>query len=199
MGVKYFPKILLLVLLLSILLLTGLLLGSCQYFQPAGTTPLTSATSSASGATTATTATTAAVEIDTRLTGLWTNESARTKVSVNAKGEPEGVVPVGEWYAFAATSAASGRYYRVARFMTFAIGGVSVEEGLYATREGVIYLTGKTESFFPDQGSPQKAKYRVPLEDSVLLYRFADIDGKPVLHLRTAPEEPEVGFARCLE
>lgn len=113
------------------------------------------------------------------LSGEWTTHQDRTGIALTQDGKPAGPIPVGEWYHFQA----DGHYDRVARFMTFAIGGVAVEEGQYEVRltdtrssgqlvnpdvSFDLVLFKRTESFFPDAGSPQQAKYRSATTDETL-------------------------------
>ena len=148
----------------------------------------TSATSS-----TAVPSTTSAT--DSRLVGLWTTEAEAVRISLNEKGEPVDAIPVGQWYSFDA----AGQYFWVARHMTFAIGGVMVEEGRYGPARDGLRLYGRTESFFPDKGSPQKAKYREPLPETALVCRIAEEDGTEVLFIKSASDQPEIRYIRCSE
>jgi hypothetical protein len=146
------------------------------------------------GTTTGTTTppTTTQPVLDSRLVGVWTNKDATASVSLNDQGEPTGVVPVGEWYSFSA----SGNYFWVGRFMTFAIGGVSVNEGKVSLSGDQLNLKSRTESFFPDEGSPQQKKYREPLTDTSLIIRFEQKDGQEVLIVKAGTDQPEVTFYR---
>jgi hypothetical protein len=127
---------------------------------------------------------------DIRLVGLWANKAGQIQIALNEKGEPATLVPVGEWFEFDA----SGRYFKAARHMTFAIGGVSVEEGIYTSQGNNLRLTRRTESFFPDQGSPQQAKYRGPLADEASVYRIDSKEGSAVLYLSSGMDQPETAF-----
>ena len=156
--------------ILPVLLLSALVLGGCGLQADSGPTP------------------------DPRLTGVWTTRSDRLVVSVDEAGKPRTDVPVGEWYAFFT----NGRYVHIARYMTFAVGGVQVEEGAYASTHDGLKLTGRTQSFFPDEGSPQKAKYREAVDgDLILVFRTAEKEGVKALLLRVSAENPEVLFLLC--
>jgi len=134
--------------------------------------------------------------LDDRLTGTWTNESARTKVQVDQAGKPVGSVPVGDWYLFDG----KGRYVRIARFITFAVGGIHVEEGRYQTEKGSVLLYDRTESFFPDPGSPQKAKYREATLETVLIHNRLSVENSiDVLYLKSGANGEEVRFRRCVD
>lgn len=137
-----------------------------------------------------TSSTTTATSPDERLAGLWTTAKSRQTITLDADGKPAGEIPVGIWYRFDP----SGAYYRVARYMTFAIGGVAVEEGRYRTANGEIALFQNTESFFPDEGSPQKPKYRETIADSNLIYQLKGEGSDMVLLLKAGPEQPEVEY-----
>jgi hypothetical protein len=132
---------------------------------------------------------------DVRLIGLWTTESQQARVTLNSKGEPVGIVPVGQWYFFEAT----GLYWHAARFMTFAIGGVMIQEGRCDTIADTLIMTDRTDSFYPDEGSPQQAKYREAIEDETLLYRVVTENGVDVLYLKAGAQEQEVRYLRSKE
>lgn len=129
---------------------------------------------------------------DPALTGLWTNDPGLTRISLNDRGEPTASVPLGQWHAIQA----SGRWYQVARYMTFAIGGVSVEEGMAAASGGSLRISSRTRSFFPDPGSPQQAVYRSAEPDLTFLYRLASENGETVLYLKSGEGEAETRFRR---
>jgi len=134
--------------------------------------------------------------VDDKLVGYWTNEPGRLKVFLDGLGKPGQPVPIGEWYVFDS----EGRYYRIARFMTFAIGGIMVEEGRYEAKSGVIRLFDRTESFFPDEGSPQKAKFREALTADETYYYRLDVDqSTDALFLKTNPSVDAVRFLRCTD
>lgn len=128
--------------------------------------------------------------LDPSLFGQWTNQVDRTRISVDDDGRPDGAVTIGIWYEFRS----DGRYVSVARHMTFAIGGVSVEEGRYVLADTGLRLSGRTWSFFPDEGSPQKKQYREKQEDASLAYRLAREEGVDVLYLSMS-DRTEVRFA----
>jgi hypothetical protein len=146
------------------------------------------------GSTTGTTtpATTAKPAFDSRLVGMWTNKDPKIGVSLDDQGKPAGTVPVGEWYSFGD----SGNYFWVGRFMTFAVGGVSVSEGKFSQSGDALIFKSRTESFFPDKGSPQKEKYREPAADTSLIIRFDKQGDQDVLIVKTGADEPEVTFYR---
>lgn len=131
--------------------------------------------------------------LDERLFGTWTTAASRVKATLDAEGKPTGSVPVGIWYAFSQ----DGRYYRIARYMTFAIGGVAVEEGSFSTEQNKIVLSHNTESFFPDEGSPQKPKYRETIADSTLIYKFSDDNDHKILSIQSGDDQPEVQYFWC--
>ncbi len=137
-------------------------------------------------------ASTAGTSIDPALTGLWTNDPGLTRISLNDRGEPTASVPVGQWHAIQA----GGRWYQVARFMTFAIGGVAVEEGTAAASGGSLRISSRTRSFFPDPGSPQQAVYRSAEPDLTFLYRLASENGEAILYLKSGEGEAETRFRR---
>ena len=156
--------------ILPVLLLSSLLLGGCALQADSGPTP------------------------DPRLTGIWTTREDRLRVSLDDTGKPQTDVPVGQWYAFLS----NGRYVHIARYMTFAIGGVQVEEGSYASTSEGLTLTGRTRSFFPDEGSPQKAEFRVAEDgDMSLVFRAAEEDGVKALRIRASAEDAEVLYRLC--
>ncbi len=126
------------------------------------------------------------------LLGQWTDHSDYQTVSLNDKGEPLSSVPVGEWYFFRK----DGRYVHIYRFVTFAVGGVSVEEGQFSVGQDTLDLKNRTLSFFPDEGSPQKASYREPIpQDLTIFYRLETKNKTDILYLRQE-EEPEKAFYR---
>lgn len=134
--------------------------------------------------------------IDDKLVASWTNEPGRLKVTLDSLGKPGQPVPIGEWYVFDA----EGRYFRIARFMTFAIGGIMVEEGSYEAKSGVVRLFNRTESFFPDEGSPQKAKYREALGTAETFYYHFDLEQSvDVLFLKTSLSGDAVRFLRSAD
>lgn len=84
--------------------------------------------------------------------------------------------------------------------MTFAIGGSMVEEGRYEAKSGVIRLFDRTESFFPDEGSPQKAKFREPLHTDETYYYRLDVEQSiDALFLKTNPSADAIRFLRCTD
>jgi len=140
--------------------------------------------------------------VDIRLVGEWTTQKELQCVSLLSTGQPTGPVPVGEWYAFKP----DGSYFRVTRFMTFAIGGIGVEEGRYRCQpsgsvagESTLTLYNRTDSFYPDEGSPQKPSYREPVADQVWLYSIVSVAGSPALQLRLNQDETAVQYrqAQC--
>jgi hypothetical protein len=138
--------------------------------------------------------------LDQQLIGQWTTASKRVGVSITSAGKPVGAVTIGEWYNFRK----DGTYYRVARFMTFAIGGVSVEEGRYKTADpglveenSLLMLYDRTDSFYPDKGSPQKAKYREPADDQNLYYQIVTRNEGQALALQTAADQQAIDYWRC--
>lgn len=172
---------------------------ACGSLTPAGTTQtsaVTSKTETTGPTATATVKPTQSEDgLDDRLTGAWTNEAARTRVQVDQAGKPVGSVPIGDWYLFDG----KGRYVRIARFITFAVGGIHVEEGRYQTEKGIL-LYDRTESFFPDPGSPQKAKYREATLETVLIhYRLSVENSIDVLYLKSGANGEEVRFRRCVD
>lgn len=172
---------------------------ACGSQTPAGTTQTSTATSTGTAAptTTVTSGPTQSEDgLDDRLTGAWTNESARTRVQVDQSGRPVGSVPVGDWYLFDGM----GRYVRIARFITFAVGGIHVEEGRYQTEKGTFLLYDRTESFFPDPGSPQKAKYREATLETVFIHYRPSVESSiDVLYLKSGANGEEVRFRRCVD
>jgi len=173
---------------------------ACASLTPAWTTQTSTGTSmtETTGPTATATVQTTQPEngLDDRLSGAWTNEPDRTRVQVDQMGKPVGSVPVGDWYLFDG----KGRYVRIARFMTFAIGGILVEEGRYQTENATVTLYDRTESFFPDPGSPQKAKYReTTLETVFIRYRPAVENSIDVLYLKSGADGEEVRFRRCVD
>jgi hypothetical protein len=137
-------------------------------------------------------AVTTATGPEKQLVGLWTTESQQVRVELNSKGEPVGSVPVGQWYFFEAT----GRYWHAARFMTFAIGGVMIQEGRCETANGEIRFLDRTDSFYPDKGSPQQAKYREAIDNETLLYRVVTENSVDVLYLKAGEQDQEVRYLR---
>ncbi len=128
--------------------------------------------------------------------GQWTNATDGTVVLLDENGKPTTPVPVGEWYRFNA----DGSYYKVARYMTFAIGGVSVVEGRYTVQGTALKLVQRTESFFPDEGSPQPAKSRVPLADEAeMIWRTDRAGGVDTLYLSSGADQPEIAFRAVKE
>jgi len=117
--------------------------------------------------------------LDERLYGQWSDQADAIAVDLNEAGEPVGAVAIGTWFVFHE----DGSYERVANYMTFAIGGVAVEEGRYAVDGNKLVLTNRTDSFFPFEGSPQKRHYRTAVADGSLTFRFGTEDGKAVLFL----------------
>jgi hypothetical protein len=141
---------------------------------------------------------TTSVIVDPQLIGLWTNRKDRMRVELDKQGKPVGhvpvgQVPVGQWYQFNE----DGTYYWVARHMTFAIGGVSVEEGRFTESEGKLLLLDRTESFFPDKGSTQKEKFRSPIADGEIYFRLASEYSEYVLMIKTGVDQPEVAYRPC--
>jgi len=169
-----------------LLMMFSLLLTGC------GGTYASTAATTTSASTTSGTDTSSRPRPDDRLTGQWTNGDKIVKVVIGGDGKPVGEIPVGEWYNFDG----SGRFVRIARFMTFAIGGIMVEEGDYSTENGVLYLSNRTESFFPDEGSPQHAKYREPLTDDSISfwYRISLEQNMNALYMRSDPGQSEIRF-----
>ncbi len=117
--------------------------------------------------------------LDDRLFGQWSSQADPSAISLDSAGQPIGTVPIGIWFLFHE----NGMYERVANFMTFAIGGVSVEEGRYAVKGDQLVLTARLDSFFPFEGSPQQKHYRTSEADSSLSFRFGTEDGAVVLYL----------------
>jgi hypothetical protein len=117
--------------------------------------------------------------LDERLFGQWSNQADPSAIDVNAAGEPVGTVSIGIWFIFRE----NGSYVQVANHMTFAIGGVAVEEGRYAVEGDRLLLSNRTWSFFPFEGSPQKKQYRTAQADAKLTFRFAEEDGVRILYL----------------
>ena len=112
--------------------------------------------------------------LDPDLAGQWTTAADRTHVAIDAQGQPVGDFPIGVWFEFRA----DGTYFSSANHMTFAIGGISVEEGRYEAKDGVLRLTQRTFSFYPFEGSPQKKQVRTPQSDATLTYAIgSDADG----------------------
>lgn len=131
--------------------------------------------------------------VDKALLGLWTTEANLTRIALTARGEPPESVPIGQWVSFDAT----GRWFQAAKYITIAIGGVAVEEGSVSAQNGQAKVTGRTESFFPDPGSPQQAKYRTAAPDLSLLYRTATENGEKVLYLKSGVNGTETRYRRC--
>jgi hypothetical protein len=170
--------------ILSGMLLLGLLASGC--LQPGTTSaPTTGPTSPP----------TSSLAIDSRLSGQWTNHKDRVSIDVNDQGEPAGEVPVGQWYQFDA----DGTYIWVARHMTFAIGGIMVEEGRFKMADGILHLDNRTESFFPDEGSPQQKKYRSPIEDGKIYFQLTKEANQDVLILKTGDDQPETIYYPVME
>ncbi len=134
--------------------------------------------------------------LDDKLIGCWTTDPDRRLVNLGDQGKPIGPIPVGEWIRFDS----EGRYARIGRYMTFAIGGTHVEEGRFEASSGVIRLLDRTESFFPDQGSPQKAKYRENLSgEETFYYQWDAQSSMDVLLLKTGISADAVPFGRCAD
>jgi len=186
--------------LYGVLVLLLVLQVACGNLAPEGTKQSSTAPASTGTTRPTPTMTTAPSQpgngLDDRLSGSWTNEPTRVSVLVDQLGQPVGSVPVGDWYFFDG----KGRYVRVARFITFAVGGIHVEEGRYQTENGTVLLFDRMESFFPDSGSPQKARYREATTEMVLIhYRPAVENSIDVLYMKSGTDGAEVPFRRCVE
>ena len=171
----------------SLLVVIAMTASSCRIFSPGSATSTTSETS-VSNATSAST-----VVLDQALLGQWTTESSLIRVVVNEKGETTGEIPVGQWIEFQA----DGAYYRVARHITVAIGGIGVEEGRYEAVNGSVLLFERKTSFFPDQGSPQKPSYRQPEGNENLQYAISKTAAGRELTLKSGQDDMGIRFTYC--
>lgn len=167
--------------LFGLVILLTILSSGCGIFTP-GTA--TTATNSTSGDT---------FVVDESLFGQWTTETTLVRVVLDGQGKPGGTIPVGQWIAFLA----DGNYYRVARHITVAIGGVSVEEGRYEAVNGNLLLFERKSSFYPDQGSPQKPSYRQPEDHENLQYEIKQTSASRDLILRSGQDDQGIRYSFC--
>lgn len=167
--------------LIGLLVVSSLLAAGCGFFA-AGTA--TSATTDTSGTTRV---------ADKNLLGQWTTEAGLLRVMLDEKGQPTGIIPIGQWIAFSA----NGTYFRVARYITFAIGGVSVEEGQFEAVNGSLLLFERKTSFYPDKGSPQMPSYRQTAENESLLYQISKDGSDTVLALKSGTDETGISYRYC--
>ena len=169
------------IILISLLILLAVMAGSCRIFMPGTATTATSGTDSTTSV------------LDEALLGQWTTESSLLRVMLNDKGEPTGTIPVGQWISFQA----DGSYFRVARHITIAIGGIGVEEGRYEAVNGSILLFERKTSFYPDQGSPQKPSYRQSEDNEHLQYEISQTATGRDLVLKSGQDDQGIRYAYC--
>lgn len=124
--------------------------------------------------------------LDPQLVGQWTTSAGRAPADIDDKGQPVGDYAIGVWYVFRA----DGTYFSVANHMTFAIGGLAVEEGRYEVVAGDLHLFHRTWSFFPFEGSPQKKQYRTVQTDATLTYALGSEGVVRTLDLAEAGSDP---------
>ena len=167
--------------LIGLLVVSCLLAASCSFFA-SGTD--TSATTDTNGTT---------LVIDESLIGQWTTETSLLRVKLDEKGQPAGIIPIGQWIAFST----NGTYFRVARHITFAIGGASVEEGRFEAVNGSLLLFERKTSFYPDKGSPQMPSSRQAAENESLLYQITNDGSDLVLVLKSGSDETGVSYRYC--
>lgn len=169
------------IILISLLVFLVVVASSCGIFTPGTATTATSGTSNAT------------VVLDETLLGQWTTETSLLRVVLNDKGEPTGAIPVGQWVSFQA----DGTYYRVARHITVAIGGIGVEEGRYEAVNGSMLLFERKTSFYPDEGSPQKTSYRQPEDDENLQYEISKTATGRDLVLKSGQDDQGTRYTFC--